>query len=276
MTQKQTRKPTRRDLLKWMAAGAASSLVPITLGSVSTGWISVEKYEIELPKWDANGFRIAVMADLHTNSPVEVQHAINAIRLAIDEKPDLIALPGDFVNFGDTRHLNYVQQALEALHEAKCPVVATLGNHDYDCRDVNGVISAVQTSPAKVLRNQSIEVQGVTVGGVDDAIARRHRPGFLADASLSKSLIALFHEPDFVDSMPKQVSLQLSGHSHGGQICLPGGRPLHTPRGAWNYYAGFYSDAKVPLFVTRGVGTVGPRLRIFCRPEVSILTLRSA
>lgn len=259
-----------------MAAGAVSSLIPLSAGSLATGWISVEKYEVDLPKWDANGFRVAVMADLHTNSPREVEHAISAIRLAIAEKPDLIALPGDFVNFGDRKHLAYVQQALEVLHDAKCPVVATLGNHDYDCRDINGVVSAIRTSPAVLLRNQAIDVQGVTVAGVDDAIARRHRPGFLADASFSKSLLALFHEPDYVDVMPRQVSLQLSGHSHGGQICLPGGRPLHTPKGAWNYYAGIYPDAKVPLFVTRGVGTVGPRIRIFCRPEVSILTLRSA
>ena len=259
-----------------MTAGAATAMVPVSLGSYSTGWLSVEHHDLFLPKWDANGFRVAIMADLHTNSQDEVTHAATAIRAAIREKPDLIALPGDFVNVANETHFAFLRKALEPLHDAKCPVVATLGNHDYDCRDISGVVSAIKTSPAILLRNQAIDIQGVTVAGVDDGLAHRHRPEFLADASLSRSLLALFHEPDYVDTLPTNVSLQLSGHSHGGQICLPGGRPLHTPRGAWTYFSGYYPDAKVPLFVTRGIGTVGPRLRIFCRPEVSILTLRSA
>ena len=258
-----------------MTAGAITSVAPLSFGSFSTSWLSVERQELVLPKWDADGFRVAVLADLHTNSPDEVAHTTNALRLALAEKPDLIALPGDFVNWGDAKHLAYVRQSLEPLHDAKCPVVATLGNHDYDCRNISGIVEAVKSSSAILLRNQSIDVRGVTVAGVDDGIAKRHRPGFMADASMSKSLLALFHEPDFVEQVPTSVSLQLSGHSHGGQICLPGGRPLHTPKGAWNYFAGYYPDAKVPLYVTRGIGTVGPRLRIFCRPEVSILTLRS-
>ena len=91
---------------------------------------------------------------------------------------------------------------------------------------------------------------------------------------MSKSLLALFHEPDFVSEVPKHVSLQVSGHSHGGQICLPGGYAVHTPFGAKKYKSGYYPDARVPLYVTRGVGTTGPDYRLFCRPEVTILTLR--
>ncbi len=276
MTRPKSSNPSRRDFIRWMAAGATCTVLPLATASYSTGWVSVERHELELPQWDANGFKVALLADLHTNSPREVIHASHALELAIAEKPDLIALPGDFVNWGDTPHLNFVRQALEPLHEAKCPVVATLGNHDYDCRNISGIIEAVSSSSAKVLRNGAIEVRGVTVAGVDDAIAHRHKPQFLADASFSKSLLTLFHEPDFIDTLPTNVSLQLSGHSHGGQICLPNGRPLHTPRGAWKYYAGYYPEAKVPLYVTRGIGTVGPRMRLFCRPEVSILTLRSA
>jgi len=259
-----------------MTAGAITSLAPLSIASYSTGWPSVEKYAIRLPKWDADGFRVAVLADLHTNSKAEAAHAANALRLAIEQKPDLIALPGDFVNRGYEQYLGFVRESLEPLHDAKCPVVATLGNHDYDCRNINGLIESIHSSGAQILRNKSIEVSGVTVGGIDDGLWRKHRPEFLADASLSKSLLALFHEPDYVKYVPSTISLQLSGHSHGGQICLPGGKPLHTPLGAWKYYEGFYPDANVPLFVTRGVGTVGPRLRLFCRPEVSILTIRAA
>ena len=130
-------------------------------------------------------------------------------------------------------------------------------------------------SPIKMLRNSPFEVSDVTIAGIDDAIENKHRPGFVTDLA-NPSLIVLLHEPDFVDSVPTNASLQISGHSHGGQICWPGGTPLHLPTGAKHYVCGFYPDAPVPLYVTRGVGTVGPQMRTFCPPEVSILTLRSA
>jgi len=259
-----------------MAAGAATSMVPLSFASYSTGWISVEHSELRLPKWDADGFRVALLADLHANSNDAADFAASAIRMAIEEKPDLIALPGDFVNTSDSKTIALGRRALEPLHEAKCPVIATLGNHDYNCHQVSRVISLVRDSSAVLLQNSAVEIHGITVAGIDDAIFHKHRTEFLADGSFSKSLLTLFHEPDFVEIVPSNVSLMLSGHSHGGQICLPGGRPIHTPVGSRNYYAGFYPDAKVPLYVTRGIGTVGPRMRLFCRPEVSILTLRAA
>lgn len=276
MATKRDQKPSRRDLLRWMSAGAACSLLPMSYGSYSTGWISVEHHELHLPKWDADGFKVALLADFHANSPDAADYAASAIRMAIEEKPDLIALPGDFVNVSEAKHIGYLRRALEPLHDAHCPVIATLGNHDYNCNSVPKVISAVRESSAILLQNRAVEIRGVTVAGIDDGIFHKHRTEFLADGSFSKSLLTLFHEPDFVEVVPVNVSLMLSGHSHGGQICMPGGQPFHTPVGSWNYYAGFYPDAKVPLYVTRGIGTVGPRIRLFCRPEVSILTLRGA
>lgn len=271
---KQKPEPTRRDVLKWLTTGALTSLLPLSYASYSTGWISVERRELQIPTWDADGFRVALLSDLHIDSQLEAEHAQLAIQMAIAEKPDLIAIPGDFVNKDQHPAYALVTQSLEPLHEAKCPVVATLGNHDYDIKHVSHIADTVRRSAAKLLRNETCEVSGVTVAGIDDGIARRHDTRFLNEGHYSKSLLALFHEPDFVEYVPENVSLQLSGHSHGGQICLPGGIPLHTPVGSETYYEGFYPQAKVPLYVTRGIGTVGPRWRLFCRPEVSILTLR--
>jgi hypothetical protein len=78
-----------------------------------------------------------------------------------------------------------------------------------------------------------------------------------------------------VDWMPQEVSLQLSGHSHGGEVCLPGGFALHTPSAAKRYISGFYPNAPVPLYVSRGIATLSP-MRIYCPPEVAVLTLVSA
>lgn len=269
-------KPTRRQVLQVLGAGAATSIIPVGVADCSSSWLEVVYQNLLLSNWDASGFRMVVLSDLHVNTGRQTDLAAMACTLAVDENPDMIAIPGDFVNFSDPGRLQNIRAALHPLREAKCPVFATLGNHDYWTRRPQAVIETIRAMGIRVLRNEAVECNGVSVGGVDDAIANLHRPEFLGVGNLSRSLIALFHEPDFVTDIPSNVSLMVSGHSHGGQICLPGGIALHTPRGARNYIAGFYPEARVPLYVSRGVGTVGPQMRLFCRPEVTVLTLNPA
>lgn len=275
----ETQKPklvSRRDVLRWGGAGALLSLGVCSSGTVESSALVVERREIRLPKWDAEGFRVAVISDIHVNDPVAGARTQVAVQHALDEKPDLIVLPGDFVNFRWPYIIDGMIASLERLHDAKCPVLATLGNHDYWCGGADDIAGALEKrTPAKVLRNESVEVSGVTVAGIDDAIAGQQRPETI-EGLQNKSLLVLFHEPDYVVDMPKNASLQISGHSHGGQICLPFGYPLLHRLGAERYIkGGFYPETNVPLYITRGVGTVGPSIRTFCPPEVSLLTLRS-
>ena len=266
----------RRALLKWLAAGGAASAIPVGLAGITTESISVERHTLKLPQWDAHGMRVALLSDIHANTQEDVDLAIEAMRLAMAQKPDLIVLPGDFSNYGDDRRLGYIARSLEPLRDATCPVLATLGNHDYSGLNVKGVMDTVRKSGVDLLVNEYRDFQGVTIFGFDDGASPTNSlDGFLS-GNYSTSLVTLMHEPDIVYRMPKTISLQLSGHSHGGQICLPGGYPLYTPHGAHDYYAGFYPHAPVPLFVTRGIGTVGPRLRLNCPPELSLLTLEKA
>jgi len=259
-----------------MTAGAMTSLVAVSAATVEADTLTVEKRDLALRNWDANGFKVAHLADLHVDSATEAEHTANAFRLAMAENPDLIVIPGDFITLGQKPSRTLIHRGLEPLRDAKCPVLGTLGNHDYDTRSVTKMPEILRNSPVRLLRNESVEVSGITVAGVDDAIAGRHDLRFLEGNSFSKSTLALFHEPDYVDLMPTFVSLQLSGHSHGRQICLPGGIPVHTPRGANKYVVGYYPDTRIPLYVTRGIGTSGPRWRLFCRPEITILTLNAA
>jgi uncharacterized protein len=263
---------SRRRFLKLAALGAAGYCVPF--GLACTNWLKVDRRTLELPHWDADGFTIAFLSDFHLTSQPRIELAERAVRLAIEEKPDAILLGGDFVEGSGLDMLVAARDVLKLFGDAGCPVFTVLGNHDYWVANPNIVVETVAKSPVHLLRNQSAEVQGVSIAGVDDAIMRRQKWDFLRKGDHSRSLLTLLHEPDFVDESPEHVSLQLSGHSHGGQICLPGGVALHTPRGARSYVAGFYDNSKVPLFVTTGVGTTGPHLRTFCRPEVCILTLR--
>ena len=273
-----TRAPlvTRRDLLRWGASGALTALFAGCYGSVGASAVQLERHTLHLPRWDADGMRVALFSDLHSIDAIAVARVQKAVRLALEEKPDLIVIPGDFLNFSEEPFIKLLLQSVEGLHEAKCPVIGTLGNHDYWTNNPRDIIDAIrEKTPIKLLRNESVEFEGVTIAGLDDGLVNRHRPKFLDELD-NRSLLLLFHEPDFVEEVPKHVSLQLSGHSHGGQICLPGGLHVKTPRGAWKYIRGFYPDARAPLFVTKGVGTVGIPCRSFCPPEVTLLTLRSA
>ncbi len=255
--------------------GFAAALIPAAIADISADRLVIERHELKLPNWDANGFKVAVVSDLHANTQSMADRSARAIEMALVEKPDVLVMPGDFLNNSDEKSLALLREALAPLAYASCPVISTMGNHDYWARRPHKIVDILEKR-TQLLRNEVQEVSGVTIAGIDDALANRHDVGFLKPNRHSKSLLALLHEPDFVKDVPDHLSLQISGHSHGGQICLPTGTALHTPYGAKKYIAGFYEDAKVPLYVTRGVGTTGSDWRLFCLPEVSILTLTAA
>lgn len=260
---------------KLLAAGAVSGLALAGLADLGTRRLVVERRELRLPRWDADGFKVAFLSDTHLNDRKAVEHCREAVQLALDEKPDVLVHGGDFTSIAFEPYLTWIGEAFEPLGGSNVPAFTVLGNHD----NFNGygfiVKGAVAKTKLRLLDNELAETQGVTIGGVDDLIHGTPDWSCLRAKAVSRSFLALVHEPDWPEFCPANVSLQLSGHSHGGQICLPGGIPVHTPYGARRYKAGFYEDAKVPLYVTRGIGTIGMNWRLFCPPEVTILTLRS-
>lgn len=277
MPEEKTKKGiTRRDLVRAALAGGATSAVGVLAGDV-TERIGVEESTLVLPRWDANGFRVALIADLHMESKVRLERSLRALRMAIDTKPDAILIPGDFVSSSDDIRLGLLRTFIQACSEAKCPVIGTLGNHDYWTYAPARIIDVIRGGSLRLLRNERFEIDGVTIAGIDDGLRNLHRPDEFATVGRdSTSLLAMFHEPDYVREVPKHISIQVSGHSHGGQVRLPLGIAVHTPKGARKYVDGYYPDARVPLFVTRGIGTTGPDFRLFCNPQVALLTLKGA
>ncbi|MBX3118434.1 MAG: metallophosphoesterase [Fimbriimonadaceae bacterium] len=263
---------SRRRLLKTLLYGGIGLTAAAEWGQARR--LSVEKTTLKLPRWDADGFRVGLISDLHTNNTPQADRAIEALRLALIEKPDVILIGGDFLNQNTPAADAGLDRFLRAAAGESVPIYAVLGNHDYWLDHPERVISRLRRSEVKLLRNETAQVNGVTILGIDDGIAGRDRHDTLSSKDDGKSTIALFHEPDFVTRIDKRISLMLAGHSHGGQVCLPFGYAVHTPRGARDYIRGYYPDANVPLYVTRGVGTVGPDVRLYSAPEVSILTLR--
>ncbi len=269
-------KHSRRTVLKWFGAGAVSAVGAATFGGVGTDWLQIERRTLALPNWDAGRFRLALLGDIHVNFPAARERARAAVLAAIAEKPNLLVFAGDFLNDAKPETLENVRETFEPLRNVPFPCVAVMGNHDYWTPYTSLVMDTIRATSLKLLRNEALDLNGVTVAGVDDAVMGHMNLEFLKKGHHARSLIAVLHEPDYVEEMPDHVSIQLSGHSHGGQICLPFGYALHTPRGARKYIRGYFPEARVPLYVTRGVGTTGPDVRLFCRPELSILTLESA
>lgn len=264
-------KLSRRDFMKSLAWGGASAVGTFAYGDLSSRDVQIVRRELSLPNWDADGFRIAVLADPHLDTEEATKRAQTAVFEVIAHKPDAIVWVGDFLTSAAPDNLRNTRETLALMDEAHCPSFGILGNHDYWAGYFPLVLRALTGSKMKLLRNETVEVEGVKIVGVDDALMKKHRPDLVKG---DRNLIALLHEPDFVKDLRAGPSLLIGGHSHGGQVCLPGGIAVHTPKGARKFVSGFYPNEPIPVYVSRGIGTTGPNWRLFCPPEATILTLR--
>ncbi len=221
---------------------------------------------------------IAHISDLHFGDWMNRERITAVIEGVNALQPDVIAVTGDFVSiiWDDTPAL--ISETLAALH-AREAVVVVLGNHDH-ATNAQVVGQAVRDGRARLLINEHMTLQrdgaALYFAGVDDIWFRQHD----LDATLSgipsnAPVVLLAHEPDFADEVTPtgKVGLQLSGHSHGGQVRLPFiGAPV-LPRLGEKYDMGLYDLGSMALYVTRGVGMVPPYVRLNCRPEIARIEL---
>ena len=156
-----------------------------------------------------------------------------------------------------------------------------MGNHDY-MTDVDLVRRCLKESEVPELRNDVRTLwrgdAALHIAGVDDVMEGRSR----LDLVLQKlpeegAAVLLAHEPDFADvsAAAGRFDLQLSGHSHGGQVRMPFWGPVFLPPHSQRYSAGLYEVGSMLQYTNRGLGFVDARLRFLCRPEITVLTLRT-
>ena len=245
----------------------------------------VSRVEIPLvnlpPAFD--GFRIALLSDLHLHPLFPAWRLTPAFSAAMREKPDLIALLGDYTNYGLQDSQRYVAECAEAAGSAlsaPAGVYAVFGNHDYPEVPHNPPLSPWQQAKIAPLHDGSEEIwhknERLFLVGLPSALMRPTSPlPWLRRIPKDAPSIVLWHEPDRAEeSAHAGASLQLSGHTHGGQVCLPLIGPLYLPSLGKKFASGLYSVGKMPLYVTRGVGVLPPFVRFCCPPEVTIITLR--
>ena len=282
----------RRSFLKLLWFGLID-LVLLAIGGVGYGvWVEPKLFQLEqvrlklkrLPR-AFSGLRIAQLSDIHMGgwmNPDRLTQVVEQIRL---QQPDLLLLTGDFVvghNFtAASRHSLTDLRVVLAPLAASVPSFASLGNHDY-WADVNAVREMLTDSGVTVLENKVFTItragENLHICGVDDIWEGDvHLDQILNVLNDNSAAILMSHEPDFADisAATGKFDLQVSGHTHGGQIVLPLiGAPI-LPYLGWKYPNGLYQIGEMYQYTNRGIGMARLPVRINCPPEITLFILES-
>ena len=285
---------TRRQFLRVAAGSAAAAglVVGVDGAVIEPHHPQLRRVDIPLRRLpqEFDGFTIAQLSDFHYDPHFCVIPIKAAIKVVNGLNPDLIALTGDFVTVpleaGDkerrpeaAREAQPCARLLGQLR-AKLGSVAVLGNHDY-FSDPEEVTAALQGSGIRVLRNGAFPVrrQGAVLwlAGVDDVLGgAADLKQTLRQIPSADATILMCHEPDFGDEAAGYpIDVQLSGHSHGGQIRLPLIGPPFLPPLGKKYPWGLRQIRNMLLYTNCGVGTIRLPVRWNCPPEITLFTLRS-
>jgi predicted MPP superfamily phosphohydrolase len=226
-----------------------------------------------------HGYTIAQISDVHLDGTRRsVDRLERAVDLALSAQPDLIVCTGDYMTFLGGGTGEALERALRRLH-APDGVLAVMGNHDY--RQMYHMSAAALAAAGVVdLNNRHITLtrgaDHLHIAGVDSVTRRRARlDQALAGLPADGMAILLAHEPDFADVAAPvgRFTLQLSGHTHGGQVYIPLLSDFSLPTYGRRYIAGLYYVDGLWVWVNRGIGTSGRAIRLFARPEVTQITL---
>ncbi|CAA9410992.1 MAG: hypothetical protein AVDCRST_MAG22-1875 [uncultured Rubrobacteraceae bacterium] len=245
--------------------------------------LEVVRPELTLPRLAAafDGYRIVQIGDLHLDDWSRPARLEKISSLVNAERPDLIVVTGNFASYS-ARRLD-TERLVGALRRLRAPdgVLAILGNHDY-LTDVKLIRRCIREAGLTELLNSVVTLKRgnseLHVAGIDDVMEGRSRLDLvLKDLPASGAAVLLAHEPDFADvaAAAGRFDLQLSGHSHGGQVRIPLLGRAVLPPFSQRYTRSLHRVGEMLLYANRGLGTVHARLRFGCRPEITAHTLRS-
>ncbi len=245
-------------------------------------WVDITHIHLPLPRLsgDFHGFKLAQISDFHIGTWLSSEYLAQAVKLVNQENPDLVAITGDFVTYNPERYFDDLVAKLSEL-DAREGVVAVLGNHDH-WSDPEIVRQVIAQAGIHDLSNTLLTLKRgngkLHLCGVDDYMNAKDNLGaVLQMLPEDGSAILLSHEPDFaeVSASTGRFDLQISGHSHGGQIVLPFIGAPFLPGYARKYPSGLYNINGMLQYTNRGLGTAELQMRWNCRPEITILHLET-
>lgn len=304
---------SRRKFLKGLGLGAVLSASFGGYALAEPYRLTVTRYEISPDGWpDGLHLRLAVIADIHACDPwMTTERIAQIVRRANAVAPDAILLLGDYVvghRLGTFGRKLIESEWAAPLADLTAPlgVFGVLGNHDWwDDHEVQNRRKGpprarrfLEAAKVKVLENDAVRISkngsGVWIGGLGDQWAfwprdRRWRgrgeipyegvddvDGMLAKVTTDEPLIVMAHEPDIFATLPKRVSLTLSGHTHGGQVRVLGFAPIVPSRFGRRYTYGHIVEDGRQLIVSGGLGCSGFPVRFGSPPEIVVIDLMNA
>jgi len=241
----------------------------------------VSRITVQIPNLESvfDEYRIVHITDIHLGQWISPARLDGVVGKVNELNPDTVAITGDFMSFAVDQFVGDLTRCLRNLKPNDASL-AVLGNHDH-WLDAAKIRKSLKDAGIIELRNDVYTVRRGTAmlhfAGVDDVTERRDRlDQVLKKLPSNGPAVLLAHEPDFADvsSATGRFALQLSGHSHGGQIVLPlVGLPF---RGSYwkKYPSGRYQIGDMVLYTNRGVGANTVWLRINCPPEIAAITLK--
>lgn len=277
----------RRKVRRWLKQSALITVILFLCcyiygSKIEPNWIEVVPIQLTIPHLDRafDQFKVVQISDLHTGKYMPESRLARIIKLVNQQQPDAIAITGDIVSKGSHFNGEKLQQQLSQL-QAKSVTLAVLGNHDHSRR----IKLLKQTLLKSKINNLNNQVYIIKRGSKKLAFAGLDDP-YWGKPNLEKIInhlpdqvpaIFLVHEPDYIENSAKthKFVLQLSGHSHGGQIRIPFFAPLVLPFGGQKYFAGLNQVEDTIAYTNRGLGMTNLPMRIGSRPEITVFILRS-
>jgi len=276
----------RRQLAHWIATvatGGAAGLSAWSARNATLGAVETKRVRIALTRLpqSLSGYRIAQITDVHVGPTIgraymeEIVHRVNALQ------PNLVAVTGDLVD-GSVEQLG---RLVEPIAELKAPDGAffVTGNHEYFVPGLERWLAFLKERGLRVLRNERVSIrgsEGFDLAGIDDLTAKSYGRGHgadlrraLAGRNQARPVVLLAHQPRQVkDAVALGVDLQLSGHTHGGQI-FPFTLLVQLFE---RHLAGLFKLGDTQLYVSRGTGYWGPPMRLGAPAEITLIELVSA
>lgn len=270
----------RRRFLKRLALGSCGLAVGAGAYPVlEAKWCGVSRVTLTVPNLPEPfvGATVAFLADLHHGPYTPEPYLRGVVERTNALRPDLVLLGGDYVS----RESRYIEPGIAILGEleARWGRFAVLGNHDHWKGAARACVALDRAGFTRVDNGgQWIEHRGgrLRIGGVGDLWTdRQDLAAALGNATVDDAVLLLSHNPDYVEEIrDPRVGLVLSGHTHGGQVSVPGLTQRWSPtRYGTKYLRGLCQGPVAPVYVTTGVGTSGPPVRFRCAPEILAITL---
>jgi uncharacterized protein len=232
----------------------------------------VRRVDVTLPS-TAN-LRVGFASDLHLGPTTPMRTLERAFAILADAELDVLALGGDYVFLDATREKARTLARLVSAVPARLKV-AVLGNHDLWTEHAL-LEDALESVGARVLVNDAVEIDGVSIVGLDDPWTGAIDASRALSLARSETKIVIAHAPEALPAVAGRAAAMLCGHTHGGHVALPGGRPVVIPGHVGRRFPhGVHELGGTTLVVSRGLGGIEIPFRTYAPPDVIVLTLRA-